>query len=94
MLEDLIEVRATIKGRVQGVGFRVMARQLATSLGIVGTVRNLVDGSVEIHAVGKRQAVQELLKVLKEPQGPGKVSALFSEEISPLHHYVGFTILS
>ena len=94
MSEDLIEVRATIKGRVQGVGFRVTARQLAMHLGIVGTVRNLADGSVEIHALGKPQAVQELLKALKEPQGPGKVSTIFSEEISPVNHYVGFIIIS
>jgi len=94
MPEDIIEVHATIKGQVQGVGFRVTARQLAIRLGIVGTVRNISDGAVEIHALGKRQAVQELLKALKEPHGPGKISAIFSEEIFPTNHYVGFTIIS
>ena len=91
---DFIEVRATIKGKVQGVGFRVTARQLAIHLGIAGTVRNLADGSVEIYALGKRQAVHELIKVLAEPQGPGKVSAVFSEEVFPQHQYTDFRIIS
>lgn len=94
MAEDLIEIHATIKGRVQGVGFRVTARQLAMALGIVGIVRNLADGSVEVYAQGRRQRVEELLKALKMPEGPGKVSAIFSEEISPVNRYVGFTIIS
>lgn len=94
MADDIIEVHATIKGHVQGVGFRVTVRQFATRLGIIGTVRNLTDGSVEIHAVGKRQTIQELLKTLKEPQRPGKVSAIFLEEISPVNHYDDFTIIS
>jgi acylphosphatase len=83
MPEELIEIHATIKGHVQGVGFRVTARHEAIRLGIVGTVRNLADGSVELYALGKREAVQELLKIISGPLGAGKISAVFSEEISP-----------
>jgi acylphosphatase len=93
MLDDFIEIHATIKGRVQGVGFRVTARQYAIRLGIVGTVRNLSDGTVEIFAFGKRHMVQEMLKRLSEPDGPGKVSAIFSEEVSPPHSYSDFRII-
>lgn len=94
MADDVIEVHATIKGRVQGVGFRVTARQLAIRMGVVGTVRNLADGSVEIYALGRRHVVEEFLKALQEPQGPGKVSAIFSEEISPVNEYDAFMIIS
>ena len=94
MANDLIEIHATIKGHVQGVGFRVTARQHAQRLGLVGTVRNLSDGSVELYAVGRRQAIQELLKVLAYPQGLGKVAAIFSEEIFPQNHYIDFQIIS
>lgn len=93
MTDELIEIHATIKGHVQGVGFRVTARQQAIRLGIVGTVRNLADGCVELRALGKRKAIQELMKILSEPHGPGKISAVFSEEVSPLNAYSGFMIL-
>lgn len=93
MTNELVEVRATIKGYVQGVGFRVTARQHAIRLGIVGTVRNLADGGVELHALGKPEAVQELLKTLSGPFGAGKISTIFSEEVVPHHHYSDFKII-
>lgn len=93
MDDEVIEVRATISGHVQGVGFRVIARKLAMDMCIVGTVRNLIDGRVELHAKGKRKAVQAFLKSLEGPKGPGKVTAIFSEEIVPPHHYEDFRII-
>lgn len=41
-----------VAGQVQGVGFRWWTRQTALQLGLTGTVRNLPDGRVEIHAAG------------------------------------------
>jgi acylphosphatase len=48
-----------ITGRVQGVCFRVWTQELATGLGLVGTVRNRPDGSVEAHARGEAKVVKE-----------------------------------
>jgi acylphosphatase len=93
MNHELVEIHATIKGNVQGVGFRAMARQLAIRLGIVGTVRNLADGGVELFAFGKKSTVQEFIKELTAPHGQGKVSAVFSEEINPHRQYMDFKIL-
>lgn len=42
----------TIKGRVQGVGFRYSARSIARSFKISGFVKNVYDGSVYIEAEG------------------------------------------
>ena len=44
--------RYVLKGRVQGVGFRYFVHQAAHDLGIRGWVRNLEDGTVEVHAQG------------------------------------------
>jgi acylphosphatase len=41
-------------GRVQGVGFRYTAKTVATGFEIVGTIRNLSDGRVELVVEGRR----------------------------------------
>lgn len=41
-----------IRGHVQGVGFRYTTRQEAQRLGLKGWVRNCLDNSVEVRAIG------------------------------------------
>ena len=53
-------VRLVVHGRVQGVGFRYTAREAAIECGVVGWVRNLPDGSVEIVAQGSPGAVARM----------------------------------
>ena len=58
----------SIKGRVQGVGYRWWTVQTAGSLGLEGWVRNRRDGSVEILAVGDASAIDALKESCR--QGP------------------------
>jgi len=63
-------VHLKITGAVQGVGFRDFTARAARELSVVGWVRNLPDGSVELVAEGKDDAVAELQKkVSKGPSG-------------------------
>jgi acylphosphatase len=55
-------VRLIITGRVQGVGYRIWAERTASGLGIRGWVRNRRDGSVELLAIGKDDAVARLIE--------------------------------
>lgn len=41
-------------GNVQGVGFRYTVKAVATGFEVTGTVRNLVDGRVELVAEGEK----------------------------------------
>ena len=45
-----IQRKIVVRGKVQGVGFRNATWRKAMELGIMGSVRNLDDGSVEILA--------------------------------------------
>lgn len=54
-------VHVLVKGRVQGVGYRQACRQTARSLDLVGWVRNLYDGRVELFAQGPEDGVNRFL---------------------------------
>jgi len=52
--------RLVIEGRVQGVGFRWWVVETAQLMGLDGWVRNRIDGSVEILAIGAAEDVGRL----------------------------------
>jgi acylphosphatase len=54
-----------VVGRVQGVGFRHWARGTAARLGLSGSVRNLPDGSVEVQARGRSDALRAMEDALR-----------------------------
>lgn len=57
-------------GRVQGVGFRYTAKRLSRGFQIVGTVRNLDDGRVELVAEGDPAEIDRFQEALaREFQG-------------------------
>ncbi len=59
-------------GSVHGVGFRFTAERTAASLGLVGWVKNLRDGRVEVLCEGKEAALKEFLN---------KIDGVFGEYI-------------
>ena len=63
-------LRASARGYVQGVGFRVFIRSQAWNLGVRGYVQNMPDGSVKVVASGQRDKLEKLLKeVWRGPAG-------------------------
>ncbi len=78
------ELRALIRGSVQGVGFRATTYRYANRLGLVGTVRNLPDGRVEICVQGKRENLEKLMELLQREAFPE-----FIEEVEMDYHPIG-----
>lgn len=62
----MIAVIITLRGRVQGVGFRWWAMEQARYLGLSGYAENLPDGTVEIRAQGEEEAVSKLIRLTVE----------------------------
>ena len=56
-----VRARLRVTGLVQGVFYRQSTASEAGRLGLVGSVRNLSDGSVEVVAEGARAAVEGLV---------------------------------
>lgn len=90
---DVVEIHATIKGHVQGVGFRATVRHYARQLGLRGTVRNLADGSVEICAQGSPKIIFELFQALHREFGPSHISNIDQKQATPQTSYEDFNIV-
>ena len=80
MSEPKKAVRAVVRGRVQGVGFREAAVAEAGRLGALGWVRNRDDGSVLVHAEGPEGAVEELVEFLEKGPPGARVESVEVEK--------------
>jgi len=69
-------VHLVIRGRVQGVGFRVFAAREARRLQLSGVVRNLVDGAVEVEAEGDRPSLERLVETLRVGPHAARVASV------------------
>lgn len=87
------QVKIRVCGRVQGVGFRFFTYQQATKLGLVGYVKNLDDGDVEIMVQGHNISIAKLIQWL-EQGGPvsARITAVNVIELIPDSQLVAFHI--
>jgi len=79
-------VRATVRGQVQGVGFRDATVRRARELGAMGWVRNADDGAVLVHAEGTEEAVAGLLDFLEEGPRAAAVEEVAIEDVKAERH--------
>ena len=82
-----------IYGRVQGVIFRDFTRRKAKKLGIVGTVQNLNNGTVEVFAQAGQKTLDEFLKHLKIGSLFSRVEKVDATFKKTINTYTDFTIL-
>jgi len=77
--EERAAKRYFVSGIVQGVGYRYFAKGVAQRLGVAGYVRNLLDGRVEVYAIGVEQSLNALLVELHRGPRSGRVSGVSEE---------------
>lgn len=68
--------RWIVRGRVQGVGFRWFVGREAQRLGLVGFVRNLPDGTVEVVSEGADESLDALERVLERGPAMARVEGV------------------
>jgi acylphosphatase len=69
----------TIRGRVQGVGYRAWVEYQAMAYGLEGWVRNRRDGSVEALFAGPAKAVAEMVALCRHGPPSARVTAVLNE---------------
>ncbi len=60
------QIHIVYTGRVQGVGFRYTTEEIANNLGILGWVKNLRNGQVEVVAQGEEEILNTFLQEIKD----------------------------
>ena len=85
-------IRLTIKGKVQGVFYRATTKEIADTLGIKGSVRNLPDRNVEITATATEESLQKFIEWCKQGPPKARVDEVIVEELA-LEEFKDFRII-
>ena len=79
-------------GRVQGVGFRYATKQLAKGFDVLGWVRNLPDGSVELQVMGEEDELDDFIQELHDSPIGRHIQEQTERRVPLLENVSGFTI--
>ena|SRR5690348_594604 len=90
--EPPVRARILVVGHVQGVGYRAFAARTAARLDLVGGVRNLDDGRVELDVEGKRTVIEVLVHELKTGPPAARVTRTETEWGAATGRYSNFSI--
>jgi acylphosphatase len=88
----IVARRFFISGRVQGVGFRMFAQDVAAIEGVHGYVRNTPDGRVESFVEGEQASVDRVERALRRGPSAARVESVDVEPATPTHRATGFHI--
>lgn len=84
-------VRVVVRGRVQGVSYRVFTKRVAEDYGVLGWVKNLTDGGVEAVLEGQEGGVQAVIEELRRGPAASDVRGVTIEEepfVGEFQHFV------
>ncbi|MCX8580501.1 acylphosphatase [Gilliamella sp. B3482] len=87
------QIKIQVSGRVQGVGFRFFTYQQAKKLNLLGYVKNLDNGNVEIIALGESKQIDSLVNWLNYG-GPtsAKISNIKIIQMVPQNDLTSFNV--
>lgn len=88
----MIAAEITVTGLVQGVGFRWFCHRQATALNLTGWVKNLSDGSVQLHVEGERTSIESLIPILRTGPSSAEVDQVSIQWLNYTGKYHSFEI--
>lgn len=88
---DIVARHVLVTGRVQGVAFRHHTKLRAREAGLVGWVRNLPDGRVEVWLEGARDAVAAVEAWLSRGPALARVDRLDARDVA-VHGHARFSV--
>ncbi|HOW28286.1 MAG TPA: acylphosphatase [Elusimicrobiota bacterium] len=80
---DIIRIKALVRGRVQGVGYRFFCQEAARQAGLNGWVKNEFDGDVSLEIEGPPARVKQYVERIQSAHPGAHVSSVSTENISP-----------
>jgi acylphosphatase len=88
----MIARRYIVRGRVQGVGFRWFVDHEARQLGLAGWVRNNIDGTVEVLAMGSDEQHAALRRKLQQGPRAARIDEVQESAAEPVAGLTTFRI--
>ena len=85
-------LEASVRGSVQGVGFRWFVQRNAVRLGMTGWTANEADGSVTVVAEGSPQAIEGLVALLRRGPSGARVTNVESKQAPATGEFHDFAI--
>jgi len=89
----MIAKQVIFEGRVQGVGFRYTVKELARGFEVCGWVKNLADGTVELHVMGEADETNAFIReIVEESNVANHIRNHYVTTIPLLENCKGFRI--
>ena len=93
-MSEMACLRATVRGRVQGVFFRESTRRQAEQSGLTGYARNMPETSiVEVVAEGDRKRLETMVEFLKRGPPAARVDSVEVEWSGYTGRFTGFSTM-
>ena len=88
----MVAKQVLYEGRVQGVGFRFSVKSITTGYDVVGCVKNLIDGRVQLEVQGEESEVDEFLEAVLKSHLRRHINRFVVREIPLKNGFKGFEI--
>ncbi len=93
VLMEHLQLHAIFRGHVQGVGFRWTVVDYAEKFHLMGTTKNLSDGTVEVYAQGSKESLESFLEAVQKDSGLARIESVIAEYKKPNSQYSNFRIV-